>query len=209
MQTEPPKADQPKRKRRWFQFSLRTLLVCVGSILLSACDRGGGETRYHQNAPADRRDPVVAAVETRPELSKTKSLFPVTASFRVEKTEVCRGEEFNVVVDMRITAGWHIYAMDRPAGASAATRIQLELPEGFESTGKWTSPDPMLVTPLTEHPVFVYDGNAEFKSAVRVLQNAALARRTLRCTIVYQACNQFTCQPPEEIALTSEVQVVP
>jgi hypothetical protein len=27
MQTEPPKADPPKRKRRWFQFSLRSLLV--------------------------------------------------------------------------------------------------------------------------------------------------------------------------------------
>jgi hypothetical protein len=29
MQTEPPKADLPKRKRRWFQFSLRTLLIAV------------------------------------------------------------------------------------------------------------------------------------------------------------------------------------
>jgi hypothetical protein len=27
MQTEPPKSDPPKRKRRWFQFSLRTLLI--------------------------------------------------------------------------------------------------------------------------------------------------------------------------------------
>jgi len=29
MQPEPPKADQPKRKRRWFQFSLRSLLIFV------------------------------------------------------------------------------------------------------------------------------------------------------------------------------------
>ncbi len=29
MQTEPPRADPPKRKRRWFQFSLRTLLIVV------------------------------------------------------------------------------------------------------------------------------------------------------------------------------------
>ena len=27
MEAEPPKSDSPKRKRRWFQFSLRTLLV--------------------------------------------------------------------------------------------------------------------------------------------------------------------------------------
>jgi hypothetical protein len=29
MPTEPSKADPPKRQRRWFQFSLRTLLVVV------------------------------------------------------------------------------------------------------------------------------------------------------------------------------------
>ena len=27
MQTESPKAEPPKRKRRWYQFSLRTLLI--------------------------------------------------------------------------------------------------------------------------------------------------------------------------------------
>jgi hypothetical protein len=29
MQTDPSKAAPPKRKRRWFQFSLRTLLIAV------------------------------------------------------------------------------------------------------------------------------------------------------------------------------------
>jgi hypothetical protein len=29
MESEPPKVDPPKRKRRWFQFSLRSLLIVV------------------------------------------------------------------------------------------------------------------------------------------------------------------------------------
>ena len=29
METKPPKADPPKRKRRWFQFSLRSLMIVV------------------------------------------------------------------------------------------------------------------------------------------------------------------------------------
>jgi hypothetical protein len=29
MQTDPPKADPPKRKRRWFQFSLRSLMILM------------------------------------------------------------------------------------------------------------------------------------------------------------------------------------
>jgi uncharacterized membrane protein YcjF (UPF0283 family) len=32
MQTEPPKADAPKRKHRWFQFSLRTLMIVVTQL---------------------------------------------------------------------------------------------------------------------------------------------------------------------------------
>jgi hypothetical protein len=35
MPTEPPNAE-PKRKRRWFQFSLRTLLIGV-TLLAAAC----------------------------------------------------------------------------------------------------------------------------------------------------------------------------
>jgi hypothetical protein len=36
MEAEPPKAESPKRKRRWFQFSLRTLLIGV-VIIAIAC----------------------------------------------------------------------------------------------------------------------------------------------------------------------------
>jgi hypothetical protein len=36
METEPPKAEPPKRKRRWFQFSLRTLMIGV-TLLAVPC----------------------------------------------------------------------------------------------------------------------------------------------------------------------------
>jgi hypothetical protein len=36
MQTEPPKAEPPKRKRRWFQFSLRSLLIFTAVCAVSA-----------------------------------------------------------------------------------------------------------------------------------------------------------------------------
>jgi hypothetical protein len=38
MQTESPKVDPPKRKRRWFQFSLRTLMI--GVTLFCVVDGG-------------------------------------------------------------------------------------------------------------------------------------------------------------------------
>src|ERR1700686_4232221 len=36
MEADPPKADPPKRKRRWFQFSLRSLMIVV-TLLAVLC----------------------------------------------------------------------------------------------------------------------------------------------------------------------------
>jgi hypothetical protein len=36
MQADPPKAEPPKRKRRWFQFRLRTLMIVV-TLLATVC----------------------------------------------------------------------------------------------------------------------------------------------------------------------------
>jgi hypothetical protein len=36
MEAAPPKVDPPKRKRRWFQFSLRTLMIVV-TLLAAQC----------------------------------------------------------------------------------------------------------------------------------------------------------------------------
>ena len=66
----------------------------------------------------------------------------MTASIRVEKAGVRRGEEFNVVVDVQIAAGWHIYAMDRPAGAAASTRIHLQFPRALNPTESGHRPTP-------------------------------------------------------------------
>ena len=45
MQTEPPKADPPKRKRRWFQFSLRSLLILV-TLLAVVCGYVGRQAEF-------------------------------------------------------------------------------------------------------------------------------------------------------------------
>jgi hypothetical protein len=36
MPTEPPNAEPPKRKRRWYQFSLRTLMIVVTMLCVAA-----------------------------------------------------------------------------------------------------------------------------------------------------------------------------
>jgi hypothetical protein len=44
METEPPTADPPKRKRRWFQFSLRTLMIFT-MVVAAACGWVGWQAK--------------------------------------------------------------------------------------------------------------------------------------------------------------------
>jgi hypothetical protein len=44
MEAEPRKADPPKRKRRWFQFSLRTLMIGV-TVLAVPCGYVGWQAK--------------------------------------------------------------------------------------------------------------------------------------------------------------------
>jgi DsbC/DsbD-like thiol-disulfide interchange protein len=182
---------------------------CIGAILLSACNRRGEQTADSQIAPNGFPDQTASVVESKPSSPITKTFSPVSASLRVVKSDLHRSDEFNLVIDVQIAAGWHIYAIDRRAGAAAPTKIHLQLPKGLESTEKWTSPEPMLSPALQGEPVFVYEGNAKFLCSVRVLPDAPLTKVPVRCTLVYQACDQFSCRPPEEVALETDVHVVP
>jgi DsbC/DsbD-like thiol-disulfide interchange protein len=195
--------------KRRIQFRLHLLLVLSGSILLSACHRSSGATEGHQNAPIERRDPAIAIVDNQPKLPIVNGTSPVTASVRTDKTDVRRGGEFNLLIEIQIAAGWHIYAMDRRASAAVPTKIRLQLSKGLESSEKWTSPEPMLSPMLHGEPVFVYEGKATFRRAVRILPDAALTSLPVRCTLVYQTCDQFSCRPPAEIKLETKIRVIP
>ena len=47
MQTDPPNAEPPKRKRRWYQFSLRTLFIVV-TVVAIYCPFGARVVRDWQ-----------------------------------------------------------------------------------------------------------------------------------------------------------------
>jgi hypothetical protein len=56
MQTEPPKTDPPKRKRRWFQFSLRSLLIFT---VISAAESAELRRRIERNKKREAVVPIL------------------------------------------------------------------------------------------------------------------------------------------------------
>ncbi len=72
MEAEPPKADQPKRKRRWFQFSLRTLMIVVK--LLAVARVVVVPTRAHCADPAPSGVQISSWGELEKEFTKSLAL---------------------------------------------------------------------------------------------------------------------------------------
>ena len=57
MQTEPPKAEPPKLKRRWYQFSLRALMIVV-TLVAAVCGYVGWQATIVRE-----RDAMLARIE--------------------------------------------------------------------------------------------------------------------------------------------------
>ena len=58
MQAEPSKAEPPKRKRRWFQFSLRTLMIGALVVALLLVIILPALQRAKESGPRQSADPL-------------------------------------------------------------------------------------------------------------------------------------------------------
>jgi hypothetical protein len=67
MPTEPAKAEPPKLKRRWFQFSLRTLLIVV-TLLAAICPVVVWVVRDRDRLIQERDDAMRRAAQAEAEL---------------------------------------------------------------------------------------------------------------------------------------------
>lgn len=181
------------------------LLLVISPSLLSCANVNPRSTRTAAPSQAvtsqlSREDPPST------DRSPTSS---VTASLRTDKLDVPPGGEFNAIIDLRIAPGWYIYAADRPAAEAIPASIRLELPSGIESAGEGSSPEPTTTSSATGEPRFIYnsDSLATFHRPLRTATGAPPGPKTIRCTVEYQACNRFMCEPPARVTLETTVRV--
>jgi DsbC/DsbD-like thiol-disulfide interchange protein len=130
----------------------------------------------------------------------------VAASLEPDVRQLRPGTVFSVSVRMQIAPGWHIYAVDKPAGTNSRTSLKIEAPEVIAQDGEWILPEPSLVVAGLEKRNFIYHGEPTFVCLLRVAADAEPGERTIRCRLRYQACDRFSCRPPEEMVLATTVQ---
>ncbi len=110
------------------------------------------------------------------------------------------GESVNVTLNAEIEAGWHLYALDQPAGGPIATTIKITEGRPFEIVGAIRSPKPKTAP----DPNFIVDGKpletkyfedrAAFELAVKAKGN--VIAESIAVDVRYQLCNDTFCLPP-------------
>lgn len=128
---------------------------------------------------------------------------PVTAAMKADHADIEPGNNFEMIVRVRIAEGHHIFAASPKSKVFTGTSISLDLPAGVESVSDWSEPAPVVAR----------DGE-------NVFTNSVVYRRTLKLTdashsgpisfkgeLHYQACNDQLCWPPNSIPITATVAV--
>jgi len=111
------------------------------------------------------------------------------------------------IIRAKTAPGWHIYAEGGPAGISQPTRLNLQLPDGIEADGDWTYPEPTQ-GPDGSDAQLIYEGEVFFRRRLKVTDAALSGRLSVGCEITYQACDAFSCRPPETLKLEAVAEVV-
>jgi hypothetical protein len=128
---------------------------------------------------------------------------PVKAAMQSSAESVASGAKFEVLVQVRILPGFHIYGMDPKVSPFIPTTLKLTLPDGLETAGDWTGPNPER----DQAGVEIHTGAAVFRRALRARAGAAPKKCSIGVELEYQVCNDEMCYPPKKVELNATVEI--
>ena len=118
-----------------------------------------------------------------------------------------KDELVKIQLNAAIEEGWHLYALDQPAGGPIATTIKVADGSPFEIAGDISSPKP-IVKP---DPNFIVDGRpldtkfferaATFTLSVRAVADSSVD--AIAINVRLQLCNDKFCLPPKTFKVST------
>ncbi|MCB9869995.1 MAG: hypothetical protein H6837_09070 [Planctomycetes bacterium] len=144
-------------------------------------------------ASADLRGPARASL---PSDAARAEIGPVRAELR--RTTADESGAFDLEVRVTLREGWHIYALNVPAGSDrTATALQVEKPATWQWQGEWRAP---AAKASEEHAgVGEYSGTVVFRR--RLARPVGSPAGPVKVTLSYGACDAKMCRPPESLVL--------
>ena len=113
-----------------------------------------------------------------------------------------------IAVKVNIEEGWHINSNTPNDEFLIPTSFDLLSERDFEiTTIKY--PDPaILILSFSEKPVSVFEGEFIIGVIIDLPEDLELGDHLIPVELYYQACNDQTCEPPQDVKATLEITVV-
>jgi len=180
-----------------------------------ACERSMGPNNGSAVQPTrdlpefQIKDSEQAKVESIPDqlpVDEPNETHPVSTAAALFPPRARAGESLTLVVQVKTAPRWHIYATGEVSGTGMPTTLKLDLPSGVEASGDWTCPSPH---PGGDGQSPIYEGNVKFIRRLAINRQKVSGPINVTCELGYQACDPFSCRPPETVALKATAEIVP
>ena len=137
-------------------------------------------------------DEDAAAVETQQDEL-------VRASARLDSTTYWRYQRFDVIVDLDITPGAHVFAQGSPADY-APLSVTVSAEPAVVGDSEMPEPHAFKLEGLDDE-LWVFEDRVRVTVPVEfVMDRDGMVDKTLDVRVSYQACSETTCYPPTEAA---------
>jgi len=131
----------------------------------------------------------------------------VEAKGLVSRDAVRPGETFKAAVVLKVQAGYHINDNAPLDEFMIPTVLTIEESPDFEILEIAYPKGRRARFSYSETELVVYEGESVLGVLVRAKQGLAAGPRVLQCALSYQACNNESCLPPQEVAVEIPVAV--
>ncbi len=182
--------DTPQQYRQWITKNHDRLFFTESGgwvWLVNSQDKNVEGNDYgvlHYNELPERPKPAISQEPDR--------MNPVVVSAMVAD----RPGGKDLVIRIKMLAGWHIYGYVSEQDPYIPTTFDIELPEGWQKDGDMQLPrfrtEPTGTT--------LYEGDVVLRQPLK-----GSGHGTLRLTVNYQTCDDHACLPPRDVVFTLEI----
>jgi thiol:disulfide interchange protein DsbD len=131
----------------------------------------------------------------------------VEAKGLISRDAVRPGETFKAAVILKVQAGYHINDNAPLDEFMIPTALVVDQGQDFEVLEIAYPKGRRARFSYSETELVVYEGEAVLGVLVRAKPSLAAGPRVLKCALSYQACNNESCLPPQEVAFDIAVPI--
>jgi DsbC/DsbD-like thiol-disulfide interchange protein len=133
----------------------------------------------------------------------------VTVKTFVSQDGVHPGGTIAVAFLLDILPGWHIHGAELADQFLVATTLMIEENDEVQVLDTYYPEAKSQLYSYSEIELQVYEGKAVLGSLLKISQDASAGNKTLKASLLYQACDEQSCMAPQTLDLVIPFRVVP